>query len=123
MPSPETNDRNQDAILWRRSGTDDYNRPVLSALEEIKVRFKLGNTKSVTKDGSVIGYDASMVTEETYPIDSIVWVGELKGMPESPTPLYQIKSYREVTDVKGRETRYTAMLMRYTDTLPTLESN
>ena len=123
MPGPEQTELNQDAILWRYSSKDDYNRPIVSQYEEVEVRFKLGQVQSTDAKGSVISYDGSAVTEETYPIDSILWVGELKDMPDAPTPLYQIKSYRETPDLKGRETKYTAMLMRYTDTLPTITSN
>lgn len=124
MPGPEQTELNQDAILWRKSDTkNDYNRPVLRPLEEVKIRFKLGRTQSTDAKGTVISYDGSAVTEETYPIDSIMWVGELKDMPAAPTPLYQIKSYRETPDLKGRETKFTAMLVRYTDTLPTVEDS
>lgn len=122
MPGPEQTELNQDAILWRYASKDDYNRPIVSQPEEIAVRFKLGQVQSMDQKGSVISYDGSAVTEEIYQIDSILWIGRLKDMPESPTPLYQIKSYRETPDLKGRETKFTAMLMRYTDTLPALES-
>ena len=122
MPGPEQTELNQDAILWRYSSKDDYNRPVVKQPEEVKVRFKLGQVQSTDAKGSVISYDGSAVTEETYPIDSILWIGKLSDMPAAPTPLYQVKSYRETPDLKGRETKFTAMLMRYTDTLPTIES-
>lgn len=122
MPGPEQTELNQDVILWRYASKDDYNRPVLKPLEEIEVRFKLGQIQSTDAKGSVISYDGSAVTEETYPIDSILWIGKLSDMPAAPTPLYQVKSYRETPDLKGRETKFTAMLMRYTDTLPTIES-
>ena len=123
MPPPENNELNQNAILWRFSDTkDDYNRPIVKAYEEVMVRFNLKRRQSTDAKGTVINYDATAITEETYPIDSILWIGELKDMPASPTPLYQVKSYSEMSDVKNRETKYKAMLVRYTDTLPTIES-
>lgn len=124
MPAPETNDLLDSAILWRKSDTkDDYNRPVLRPYEEVMVNFSLKRRQSTDAKGTVISYDATAITEETYPIDSILWVGELKNMPASPTPLYVIKGWDETNDVKNRETKHRAVLMRYTDTLPTVETS
>lgn len=126
MPAPETNDLLDSAILWRFSDRkDDYNRPIVSQYEEVMINFSLGRAKTRTESrdakSSVISYDATAITEETYPIDSILWIGELRDMPEKPTPLYQVKGYSESNDIKNRETKYRANLMRYTDTLPTIE--
>lgn len=122
MPAPETNDLLDPAILWRYSSKDDYNRPINRPYEEVMINFSLKRRQSTDAKGSVISYDATATTGETYPIDSILWIGELKDMPESPTPLYQVKGYSEMSDVKNRETKYKADLVRYTDTLPTIES-
>lgn len=124
MPGPESNCREQVAVLWQASGNvDEYGKAKVKLPEEVEVRFRNKRVRTGDPKGNQVTYDASVVTEETYPIDSILWVGEMKDLPDEPTPLYQIKEYGEVSDVKGRETNYTAMLMRFTDTLPTVEDN
>lgn len=124
MPSPENNDLLDSAILWRKSDTkNDYNRPVLRPYEEVNIDFSLKRRQSTDAKGSVINYDATAITEETYPIDSILWVGKLKDMPALPTPLYVVKGYSESNDIKNRETKYRANLVRYTDALPTVEAS
>lgn len=124
MPSPESNCREQVAVLWEASGNVTENGvPKVKLPREVEVRFRNKQVRTGDPRGNQITYDASAVTEETYPVDSVLWVGEMADLPDEPTPLYQIKEYGEVPDVKGRETNYTAMLMRYTDTLPTVEDN
>lgn len=124
MPPPETFCRHQKAVLWARTGTDDYGQPIVAAPVEIDVRWD-GPTRREVLDaqGNTIAIDAEVSCIQTIKVGSVMWLGKLTdwygtGSAGTEVGLMEVKLYREVPDIKGREIRRTVSLMRLNDTLP-----
>ena len=124
MPAFETMDLVHTAVYWEATGVDDYNNPtILSNVGiEIPCRWTEGLAETLDAKGNVIAADASVVVDRELAIGSVMWLGKLVDLPDPPTDLKYIKFRKATSDIKGRNTRRTVLLMKYSDTLPTVES-
>ncbi len=123
MPSPESSDRKQKAVLWAATaatGFGDYGGHKVSDPIEIKVRWEERKRESVDANGNTIAVDATVVVDRVIGVGSIVWLGKKVDVASPPVNLKQVVAYQEVPDVKGRKIRRTVLLTRYSDELPTI---
>ena len=124
MPAPEHDNRRQKAILWTRKGVNRQGQVTLNDPVEIMVRWKWVKREVLDKQGNTVAIDAEVVTVETVPIGSVMWLGELNDLPgtaEVPEEdTMQVVSAPTTPDIKGRFIQRTLMLMRIKDTMPEL---
>jgi len=122
MPAFEKRDLKQKAVLWVYSGRNDYGEPIVKSPVEINVRWEKGMKESVDAEGETIGISDIAIVDRYIPIGSIMWLGALSDLPDSPTDLRYVADYKEVPDIKGRNVRRQVALRRYSDQLPTVSS-
>lgn len=123
MPSLETKDRRQAALLFARTGSDDYGEPTVAEPIEIRVRWNTKRTEVQDANGSTIALDAVVVVDRVISIGSRMWLGEEadwygtgSGTDESQDQeMHVVRTYDEVKDVKARHTRRTVGLSKFRD--------
>lgn len=124
MPYPEQDYRFQKAQLWRRRGDDAYGVPLVSAREELTVRWENKQRQMLNPNGQPIAVDATVIVLCDVAMGSIMWEGCDDDLPEDGVPtsgLMEVVAYDRTPDVKGRITRRRLGLKRYTDKLPEIQ--
>lgn len=119
MPTAETVDRYQKAVLWAKNGVDDSNRVKLDAASEIYVRWIDKKSKAADPHGNTISVDVTLVVNQELAVGSIV----AKGAEDdyvSTDMKYEVVIYNETPDLLNRAVRRTAGLRRYGTELPEL---
>lgn len=135
MPPVERMDMKDRAVLWGyiRSGRDG--EPLIDRPVEILCRWEEGQIEIPNPDGSFLTVDIVLATKQDFPLNSILWEGQLvyddtflspdgTTYPASgPTlKLYEAVTRTRAKDIKGRGLRYEFGLRRYKDKLPTVRS-
>ena len=125
MPSLETSQLDQKAVLWELSGTgipyDDYGEPIVEAGEEIDCRWQWGKKEGISSRGTPIAWEAQVAVDREIAVGSTMWKGELDDYVATETKL-QVLDYVESPSLDGKETRRVVRLGKLSDELPTLES-
>lgn len=130
MPSPERAHCNQRAVLWEKTGDDMQGQPILTTPVEIPVRWVDVYREITRKDGTPLALTADLISLQSIPLGSLVWLGELEawygtGSAGYDDDLYQVQTGDRTPDVKNRsDTRnrvvqYSNGLSRWMGTLPT----
>jgi hypothetical protein len=108
---------------------DPYGEIRVGRMVQIDVRWVGKQTKMTDKQGNTVMLDAVMILDEDsddIPLDSIVYHGttaDLTGTGSFASPeneLYQVKYFYDTPDIKYRNRRLKAGLMRFRDKLPQL---
>lgn len=123
MPAIETDGRHQKAVYWKANGVDRYGNAKVDKGIELDVRLVKGRRRAFNAQGQPVAIDATVVLDRDVPTGSLFWVGTLLDLPDELsdlTDLLQVASIRETPDVKGREVRREAMLVKFKDSLPTV---
>ncbi|MHC4686853.1 MAG: hypothetical protein ACYTEW_21465 [Planctomycetota bacterium] len=120
MPTPESSDRKQKAVLWAATGFSDYGRHKVSDPVEIKVRWEERRREFTDANGNTIAVDASVVVDREVAVGSIMWLGKKADLATPPVNLKEVVGYGAIPDVKGRKIRRTVLLTRYSNELPAL---
>ena len=120
MPTNETSHQTQKAVLWAANGHDDYGEWKVDTAVEIDIRLQQGSSKVKDSHGNLILVDSTAVVGQEVPVGSVLWVGSLDEVADTPVNLLQVKDALYVPDVKGRKVRRTLLLVRLSDTLPAL---
>lgn len=120
MPTPERANRYQTALLFTRSGIDEYGRHTVSSPSEIKVRWDWNRRDVRRQDGTTITVEATALVGQVIAVGSQMWLGELDswvgtGSSGDDTDLMEVVGYREVHDIKGRIATRTIDLARFMD--------
>jgi hypothetical protein len=128
MPPFETMDRHQSALYWAatgRSGRDG--QPIVSAPVELTVRWagpQPDQTERMTPEGNTVAVHATVVLDQPVTVGGIMWQGGFADLPGTASvpegDLMQVISYSETPDLKNRNFRREATLMRFRDSLPTV---
>jgi hypothetical protein len=118
MPPIELACRFQKAVLWEAYTTDSYGRPVVDDPVEIEVRWIVETRETVDAQRNPITSSVTVVADRSIPIESILWLGSIDALPETPDNLMRVVSMKETPDIKNRHTRYEAFLAKYSDSLP-----
>ncbi|MDB4786202.1 hypothetical protein OAG36_00560 [bacterium] len=123
MPSLETIDRTQDAVLWEKNGTytDDGRHEVIAAAA-IKVRWESGNVETLDSFGNTIAIDATVFVTQTIGVGSILWLGAIADIASPPVDLMEVQEYKNIPSLKGRHDEKVVLLRRYNNTLPDIAS-
>ena len=120
MPHQESSHRNQKALLWEATGAfDNYGQPVVGDAEEIDVKWqwsKMGSRQPMigSRPIEAIVHVGREISEGSHMLlgDEEEW---LSGSGVSDNDVYEVVSYQEATDVKGRGTRRLVKLARFKD--------
>jgi hypothetical protein len=126
MPSLETMDRKQWAVLWNLTRYDAYGKPLVNKVpEEIRVRWDVKQREVLDKNGNTIATDVTVIVAQDIAIGSWMWLGRLVDIPGAtgsvPTcDLFYVKTADKTGELKGRLNRVRRQLglMRATDALP-----
>jgi hypothetical protein len=110
----------QKAVLWAFSTYDANGDPVVSAAEELSVRWEQRKTESIDAQGAPIALNAKADVDQDVTAGSIMWLGELRDLPTSPTDLHEVVDFNKIPDIKGREFKRTATLRKWKGTLPSI---
>lgn len=118
----ETDNQQQDALLWTNLRPDMYGKARTAVVQELKVRWeeRVQLDQAVTSDSERVV--ATVYASVPLPIGSILWRGKKADFPNNATTknLYTVLFTREIPDLKGRRVRYSAQLGKYSSTVPTL---
>lgn len=123
MPAFETMDKPQRATYWPKIGVNKLGQPVVGNGVEISVQWDNRSSEQLDRDGNSITVDATMFTNLTLTIGTVVRYGSLSdwqgtGSSLLPEGLMEIKTVNITPDIKGRNQVYFYGMMRYNDVLP-----
>lgn len=120
MPSPETSDRYQKAVLWSAGPNDKHGEPTVLAPIELNVRWQDRRSPGVGDAGETIATDATVVVDRQIAINSIMWKGELANFNPAVNSgeLMQVANYSETPDIKNRVAYREVTLRRFRSQLP-----
>ena len=128
MPPLETSDRWQTATLWEYVGKDRFGQPKVSSTpRELDVRWNTTRRLVLAPDGNRVSLEAEAVVNRKVGIGSVLfngdltdWTGTGSGSAGEESELWEVVTYDETPDLKGRNLRREIGLKKYRDTLPTL---
>ncbi len=118
MPAPEVLNLTDYAVLWAASTIGDYGMDKVSSPVEIRVRWEDSAEISGNAQDTVQATPAVIYVDREVTVGSVMWHGEMRNLPDSPTGLWLVTGYNATPDLKGRNTQRTVTLARYNDTLP-----
>lgn len=127
VPSPETANLTDDAVLWSFAGHDSTGEPKVSNPVQIECRWIWKKTQSTDATGNTVMMDATVVVDREIDDGSILWEGTLDqwedtGSEEDNPDLVEVKSYKEVKDIRGREFYRELGCSFYKGRLPSISS-
>lgn len=112
---------NQKAVVWAQSGYDATGEPIVSSGSEVSCRWEDRQDEILGEDATPIAFDATVLLDQDVAVDSLMWLGELANVPDPVTDLHIVVKFNKVPDIKGRKFTRTAHLVKYRDSLPTVE--
>jgi hypothetical protein len=107
-------------VLWAAAGADNYGVQQVSAAVELSVRWDQTATHAVNAQGATEGYDATVIVDREIAVGSIMALGTIESIGDTPTDLKVVKRLQKTPDLKGRKFHYVASLQNYNDSLPTI---
>ncbi len=124
MPAFEYLDNTDDAVLWRKTSTNEYNVSVFSTAEDVKCAWVRKRREMTDAKGNVVATEVQLGTCETLALGDVLWKGcidDIAGSGSDPVPedgtLMEVVVVNEATDLKGRVTGREYSLARYKDSL------
>ena len=124
MPSPESANLVQRAVLWSFSNVDDYGNVVVNSPVEIRVRWEGAAGQQLSPlTASEMDVATVVYVDQYIPLRSLLWFGRLRDVPSLVTELGEVKNYNDTPDIKGRSVLKTVSIIRYGNSLPTVLTN
>lgn len=117
MPPLERTDRLQRAAYWEASGYDDYGRPLLLNPVELLVRWVDDDRDVLDDQGNTIALNATVIANQNLAVGSLMRLGTLAEALDNPGSYLEVKTFNATRDIKGRNLRRAAGLMRAGDRL------
>lgn len=114
------NSLNQKAVLWVAEGVDNYGSYKVNSPVEISVRWEENRNEVTDNLGNTIVTDAVIHVNREIVVGSILWLGELIDVATPPVNLKQVVIYEEVPNLKARTKFRSVSVIKFSDTLPTL---
>lgn len=118
MPSVETFDCVDYAVLWEAIDYDNYAIVKVAEPIEIRVRWVDTETDGQDAEGNKITLSANVSAKQYIPMNSVLWHGRLANVTDPPTNLVQVKTCKATPDVKGRANRFEFTCTKFKDKLP-----
>ncbi len=123
MPALEVDCLTQKAVWWSSTDKNRYGDPTTAAKVEVDVRWETGNKETISPVNATIAIDSTVVLDRAMKIGDLLWLGALVDLPTPDSAVINIReivNYNETPDIKGRETRRVAHLIKFSNTLPSL---
>lgn len=120
MPNIEQIDRHQTAAYWEAAGAGEDGVQRVKEPVDIKVRWRYNHRESINAQGEVVAVNASIVSDFLIPAGSILRLGTVAEATATPGDFMYVLASSKTPDIKNRFNRYTADLMRYGESLPSL---
>jgi len=110
MPPPEVASLTQRAVLWPAAGVDAYGQVTVAAEPvEITVRWETKRQEVLDRQGNTVALDGVVVVRQDVAVGSRLWQGELcdwvgtgSGLSHDDEEIYEVKTYDQDPDIKGR---------------------
>lgn len=108
--------RQQKAVYWEPSGTDDYGNPKYSDPIELKVRWEDTAAEYLDKGGeTAVSRSKIMMKDEHLKLDGILWKGKLADLIDDVNPYAnpgasEINQLSEIPTLKADEMFVVAWL-------------
>lgn len=120
MPSIETSDRYNVAVLWPLIGFAEDGQPVVGPPGEIRVRWENVRKEMTDPKGNVVIVEAVVVVNRSIEIGSQMWEGPLDswmgtGSVGDDTRVMTVATQGNIPDVKSRARRRVVGLTRLKD--------
>ena len=112
--------RNEDAVVWLKSGVDEEGEITVSAAQGIKVRTEKKTRETLDALGNVVVTFMDINVPIDIEVGSIVWLGNKKNLPTSPTNLLQVIDNDKIPNTKGRKFDRWIGVQRFKNELPTV---
>lgn len=119
MPPMELSYRLQRAVYWPKTGVDGNAEPTRGAPVELTVRWNDKQTEALDPQGHTITVDATVITDRTLVVGSLMWYGRLRDFAGTAGPrVMEVVTMNDTPDLKNRVSRHVAGVNRYSGTLP-----
>ena len=119
MPVIEVMNLFRKAVLWTKSGVNDYGVATVEIDPiEINSRWETAPTESGASDNEVQSSQSSVIVDRDIEVGSVIWLGTLADLPAPESQLMQVMSFTKVPDIKCRKFHRSVMVKRFTDSLP-----
>ena len=120
MPSPETSALRDYAVLWTNVGNDNYGEPVVGVIPvEIRCRWESGIGEQLSPLTGALQETTTLVwVDRDIPVDSIMWHGRLKDLPNPTSDLREVIEFDKIPDIKGRRFTRVVKLIKFGGKLP-----
>jgi hypothetical protein len=118
MPTVERVGLTQRAVMWAPSGVDNYGNTRVSSPVEILCGWPQVKTKPGNAQSDAVSRTEQLAVDRDIAIGSILWLGSLADLPDTPESLREVVSVTKTPDIKGRQFRYTVGLAAFSNSLP-----
>lgn len=123
MPSFETMDRHQTAILWEKTGLTHLNEIITAEPIEIKVRWINKPRQVPGPNGTPITVAATAVVARDISIGSLMYLGKIEayygvGSAGDTEQIMEVQAAPKTTSIDNRHIRRTVGLNYYKGSLP-----
>lgn len=124
MPRPDNAMMPHRAVLWRKAGADESGNTVLSAPEEIRLRWNKKRTEALQPDGTRISVDATVRTRVDLVVGDQLWLAPDPaldaleqwygtGSGGHDNEVMEVVGFNWTSDVKGRNVERLSGLNKY----------
>ena len=120
MPNPEDDCLTQKAMWWSVTGKDRNNNTTLAAGVEIDTRWERGNKESVDRANTTVAFDSTVILDRDVEVGDMMRLGAQVDTPDPPDNIREVMDFQKIPDIKGRNFRRIALLVKHSGTLPQL---
>lgn len=95
----------QKAVLWVLTGLgyNSYGNPIVSSTAvEIRARYEQRQVEILTSDNVNQVASHLIFIDRQVELGSIIRLGELTSVPDTPNNLLEVIDYNEIPDIKGK---------------------
>ncbi len=120
MPNPENDFLTQKAVWWSVTGKNRYGEPTVAAAVEICTRWEIGNKESKDNADTTVEIHSVVTVDRDVEVGDILRLGAKIDLPSPVDDLREVRKFRKIPNIKGRESKRIALLIKHGNTLPQL---
>jgi hypothetical protein len=117
-----TSGLNETSVAWLASGSvDEFGQASITGPIELQSRWELGTRLISDALVETANPNGIVYISDPLPVGTLLWRGriaDLPAVPDSLNDLFKVVEYREVPDVKGRESRLSVVVAGTKTKLP-----
>ena len=112
-----TDNLNQKAVLWLKTGVNQFNQDTYGEPEEIPCRWEDRDDQVKLDSGELINATARIMVAQVIPLESILWLGKLVDLPDYPSDLHEVVLTRNTPSLDGMNYQRTIVTQRFAGTI------